>query len=134
MVRDRTQPLLGCRVLVVEDEYFLADDLSLELEAHGAKVIGPVNNLSDALALIERDGFDVAIVDIDLHNEMAFILGDALARQNIPFLFATGYSAEVIPARFEHVIRWEKPYVARQLLEDVGRLCIRKQAPTGETA
>jgi hypothetical protein len=93
----------------------------------GREVIGPVDNLSDARALIEHDGFDVAIVDIDLHNEMAFILGDALARQNIPFLFATGYSAEVIPAR-------EKPYVVRRLLEDVGRLCIRKQAPTGETA
>lgn len=80
-----------CRVLVVEDEYFLADDLTSELEPHGAEVIGPVHNLSDARALIERDGFDVAIVDIELHNEMAFILGDALARQNIPFLFATGY-------------------------------------------
>jgi hypothetical protein len=39
MLRDRGQPLLGCPILVVDDEYFLADDLRPELEALGANVI-----------------------------------------------------------------------------------------------
>ena len=108
MLRDGDQPLLGCRVLVVEDEYFLADDLRSELEAIGANVIGPVGDLGDARACVERDGFDVAVIDINLRGEAAYALADKLARQRIPFLFTTGYGAEVIPPRFENIIRWEK--------------------------
>ena len=108
MEPDKTQMLQGCRVLVVEDEYFLADDLRSELEAHGASVIGPVGNLPDALAEVERDGFDVAIIDINLHDEPAFVLADKLVRQNIPFFFTTGYGQDAIPSRFDNVVRWEK--------------------------
>ncbi|MBV9461770.1 MAG: response regulator, partial [Bradyrhizobium sp.] len=34
-------PLSGRRVLVIEDEYFLADDIMRALTALGARVIGP---------------------------------------------------------------------------------------------
>ena len=122
MLRDGDQPLLGCRVLVVEDEYFLADDLRSELEAIVANVIGPVGDLGDARACVERDGFDVAVIDINLRGEAAYALADKLARQRIPFLFTTGYGAEVIPPRFENIIRWEKPYDVRRIAEDIGRL------------
>jgi DNA-binding response OmpR family regulator len=94
MLRDGDQPLLGCRVLVVEDEYFLADDLRSELEAIGANVIGPVGDLGDARACVERDGFDVAVIDINLRGEAAYALADKLARQRIPFLFTAAYWTE----------------------------------------
>jgi hypothetical protein len=35
----------GCRVLIIEDEYFLADDLAKALRLVGCKVIGPSPNL-----------------------------------------------------------------------------------------
>ena len=44
--------LAGRRVLVVEDEYFIADDLRHQLEACGAEVLGPVPRVGEALALI----------------------------------------------------------------------------------
>ena len=133
MESDKIQMLQGCRVLVVEDEYFLADDLRSELEAHGASVIGPVGNLPDALAEVERDGFDVAIIDINLHDEPAFVLADKLVRQNVPFFFTTGYGQDAIPSRFDNVVRWEKPYVTRQVAEEVRRFCTHKHDPTRET-
>jgi DNA-binding response OmpR family regulator len=63
--------LSGCRVLIVEDEYFLADDLKKRLESCGAKVVGPIAELGAAQAQISRDGFDVAAIDVDLRGEFA---------------------------------------------------------------
>ena len=56
--------LAGCRILVVEDEYFLANDLEKVLRENGALVIGPIGERAEAMTLIDNDGFDVAVIDI----------------------------------------------------------------------
>lgn len=48
--------LEGLRLLVVEDEYFIAIDTAEKLAAAGAIVVGPVATVEDALMLIEGDG------------------------------------------------------------------------------
>jgi hypothetical protein len=45
--------LRGRRVLVVEDDYLLAEDLREELQSSGAEAIGPVAGVADDLALLE---------------------------------------------------------------------------------
>jgi len=69
MFNDRKCDLNRCRVLVVEDEYLLAYDLEKALRDHGADVVGPIANLSEALSQVRRDGFDVAAIDINLHGQ-----------------------------------------------------------------
>lgn len=109
MARGAT-PLAGRRVLLVEDEFFLADDLARALAAQGAAVIGPAATTDDALDLIERDGrLDGAVLDLNPHGEMAFPVADALLARGVPFVFATGYDAASIPARYAGVTRCEKP-------------------------
>jgi DNA-binding NtrC family response regulator len=116
----------GCRVLVVEDEYILADDLKKELEVHGAKVVGPIGNLGVAQDQVSRDHFDVAVIDVKLGNKLAWSIADELMQQNIPFGFVTGYGADAIPERFQHIMRWEKPWDMSKLTGDVGLLCAAK--------
>ena len=118
----------GCRVLVVEDEYILADDLKKELEIHGAKVVGPIGNLGAAQDQVSRDNFDVAVIDIKLGNKLAWSIADKLIRGNIPFAFVTGYGAGTIPERFQHIMRWEKPCDMSKLTEDVRLLCAASKA------
>lgn len=72
MPKDHSRPLNGCRILVLEDEYFLANDLEAALAAHGAQVIGPAAKLSEARSLVARDGFDVAVMDVSLRDESAY--------------------------------------------------------------
>lgn len=121
--------LRGCRVLIIEDEYFLANDLERTLKSHGAaEVIGPVSSFEKALALVQRDGFDVAVIDIKLHDSLAYPIADELLRQNIPFVFATGYSSEVIPERFRHVTRIEKPYHLPDLVRELAEVWNSKPA------
>jgi DNA-binding response OmpR family regulator len=108
-------PLAGCRILIAEDEWFLASDLQAVLKAVGADVVALVGDLDDAQAQVARGGFDVGIIDITLRGRQAFGLADELQRQGIPFIFFTGYGAEIIPARFADVARIEKPFDLRTL-------------------
>ena len=105
----------GRRVLVVEDEYMLAEDLREELERQGALVMGPVASVADALELLRSGPAPyVAILDINLGGEMAYPVADALRARDIPFIFATGYEAQAIPKAYKDVPRAEKPVEVRQ--------------------
>jgi hypothetical protein len=75
------------------------------------------------LSQARRDGFDFAVIDINLRDQKAFPLADELARQRIPFVFATGYDTGAIPDRYRDVPRWEKPYDLAKMVEDVARRC-----------
>jgi len=114
--------LAGCRVLVLEDEYFLASDLAEDLKAHGATVVGPFAELSEANDQVANGGFDVAVLDIDLRGEKAFSLADELVRRRIPFVFATGYGPETLPIRFRGVRQLGKPVKLSELIEEIGNL------------
>jgi CheY-like chemotaxis protein len=102
-------PISAKRVLVVEDEYLVAMDVSAWLEAAGAQVVGPASNVNAALEVLERTELDCAILDVNLRGEMAYPIADALAARGIPFVFTTGYGARTMPARFAGVKRCEKP-------------------------
>ena len=103
------------RVLIVEDEYFLADDMAQVLERLGAHVVGPVQTPAKALALLADEPVDAAILDINLKGQMVFPVADALREQGVPFVFATGYDETVIPEAYKDVPRWEKPFKPEDL-------------------
>ena len=105
------------RVLVVEDDYFIAQEVARHFADGGLEVVGPCNNVEEALAAIDEARPDAAVVDINLHGDMAYGVADALVARNIPFVFATGYDATMIPERFEDVPRCLKPVI----LDDLSR-------------
>lgn len=99
------------RILVVEDEYFLADDLHEALSEAGAHVLGPIPSVEDAAAYIAGEpSIDAAILDVNLHGEMVFPVADALRKRGIPFAFVTGYDQAAMPDRFADAPRLEKPF------------------------
>ena len=103
--------LAGRRVLVVEDEYFLADDIARVLARLGAEVVGPIATRDGALARLgEGEPLDAAVLDINLRGETCYPIADALRARGVPFVFATGYDRAVVPAAYHGVPRWEKPF------------------------
>lgn len=114
--------LAGCRVLVVEDEYMLADDLATELGDAGAIVLGPVGTLAEAIGAIETEQrIDGAILDVNLRGEAVFDAAHLLSVRGVPFVFTTGYDGSAIPAPYEHIPRCEKPINMRHVAHALGR-------------
>ncbi|MBR0819906.1 response regulator [Bradyrhizobium liaoningense] len=103
-------PLSGRRIFVVEDEYFLADDISRTFRALGADVAGPVGDLEDALRIL-HDGsiLDAAVLDVNIRNEMIFPIARELKARNVHFMFTTGFDRITISPEFQDVPLLEKP-------------------------
>jgi DNA-binding response OmpR family regulator len=103
-------PLSGRRVLVVEDEYFLADDIVRALTALGAQIIGPYGDIDEANDAVDRDiAIDAAIMDVNLRDELVFPLARILRARKVPFVFTTGYDPSSVDAEFQDVQFWAKP-------------------------
>ena len=99
----------GTSVLIVEDEYFLADDLARRFESAGAMVVGPAGSVSSSLAEVNRAGVvGVAVLDIRLGGELVFPVADELSGRAIPFVFVSGYDEVALPARYRHRRRLRK--------------------------
>jgi len=116
MAEGETSALSGRRVLVVEDDYLIADDLARSLEQLGATILGPTGSVKGALALLARgEAIDAAVLDINLGAEKVFPVADALIKEGVPFVFATGYDHWIVPDTFSRVRRFEKPIDIRAL-------------------
>jgi DNA-binding response OmpR family regulator len=106
-------------VLVVEDEYFVADDIARALGRLGVDVVGPVADPATAMQLVEREEIDGAVLDINLKGEMIYPVADALRVRGVPFCFATGYDSVVLPPHYRNVPRWEKPFDSEKLAAEI---------------
>ena len=114
------QWLHGRRVLVVEDEYMLAEDLRHELIDAGATVIGPAGSVERTLALLASPSpLDAAKLDVNLRGEDVYPVADTLVARGVPFVFTTGYDASVLPARFDAATRCEKPINMKLVVQAV---------------
>ena len=106
----------GSRILVVEDEYYLADDLRALIGRTGADVLGPVPTADQARSLIEgAERVDAVLLDINLRGSTAYELADQLRASDVPFAFVTGYDRSVLPARFADTPTVHKPMNAEKL-------------------
>ena len=108
------------RILVVEDEFFIAMDLEIALQAAQAIVLGPAAAVQAGLDLVAREPeISAAILDVNVRNVMVFPVADALLERSVPFLFATGERPDTIPRRFTGVKVYQKPVAAADLVRRV---------------
>ncbi|MDV2984364.1 UNVERIFIED_CONTAM: PAS domain-containing protein [Methylobacteriaceae bacterium AG10] len=108
--------LSGHRVLVVEDDYYLATDTARALLSAGAEVIGPCPTEEAARDALEDGAPEAALVDINLGSGPSFTLAALLRERGVPFVFITGYDEGVIPPDFADVERLQKPVELRRVV------------------
>jgi CheY-like chemotaxis protein len=114
--------LSGLRVLVVEDEMMLLLMIEGMLGDMGCESLSAAATVKQALALVEAQTFDVAMLDLNLNGDRAYPIADALAARRVPFLFATGYGTEgVIEGYRDHPVL-RKPYRFHDLVSTLERL------------
>ncbi len=114
--------LEGKRVLVIEDDYYLATDDAATIEEAGGTVVAFTADANEARALMEHEQIDCALVDINLGYGPVFETAQALRDHHVPFIFTTGYDAAAIPQEFRNVVRLEKPFDQRKLLTTLANM------------
>jgi DNA-binding response OmpR family regulator len=82
------------QILVVEDETLIAMELELALTEAGFDVIGPVPEVTAALALLARRRPDAAVLDVSLRGERVTPVAEALRAMRVPFVLTSAYGGE----------------------------------------
>lgn len=85
--------LTGKRVLLLEDEVFIAFDAEEILLSLGAVQVVLTHTLSAAHACLENQSMDCAMLDRNLNGEYSDQLARDLADRGMPLIVATGYGA-----------------------------------------
>lgn len=105
------------RIIIVEDNYPVADSLKCALELEGHEVVGIAANVNAAQELIATRDCDIAILDVDLHGESIVPVARDLAEKSTPFIFITGFGDTVVlPPDLAEAPRLEKPAPLRDVL------------------
>ena len=127
-----TRALSGRRILLLEDEYFIASEVITALENAGAVVLGPVSDLERAMEVASTDfALDGAVLDINLHGEMVYPAAKLLLDHAIPVVFVTGYDCRSLPAPFTEAPCLGKPFDERCLVEVLAATCARPAVQGG---
>lgn len=94
MTHNKSLPLSGLHILVVEDNYMVAQLLCGLLEDLGCIVVGPFANAESSAQAVESIRLDGAVLDANLGEGMTSAsIAAALKAASVPFLVATGYGA-----------------------------------------
>ena len=84
--------LSGRRALVVEDEMLVLMMIEDMLADLGCKSVTSAATVDKALALIDAQAFDFAILDINLNGRDSHQVAEALSARGVPLVYSTGAS------------------------------------------
>ena len=111
------------RLLIVEDNFIAGLELQGRLTALGHEVIGPLADIDEVLALIDRDPPDAALLDFRVRDTTSIPVAEALLRLGCPFVFVTGYSTPpALPPALLSQTRIGKPIDDRTLARVLAEL------------
>jgi CheY-like chemotaxis protein len=107
----------GRRVLVVEDEIIVSWLLEDMLADLGCAVVGPAACVKEALAMIDGEAIDAAVLDVNLDGQPSYAIADALAASGVPFVFSTGYAPNSLLDGYRAIPTLQKPFHASELAD-----------------
>lgn len=114
---DTAARIKGIKILIVEDEPFIAFDLMMAIEDAGAIAIGPAATVAEAIDFLHNEQPAAAIADVHLPDGTIEAFLDALPEQvSVVVHTGVGLPPEV-KARHPNVPVFSKPTAPAELLE-----------------
>ena len=101
--------LAGLKILIVEDDYFIATEMEEIVRGFGADVLGPVGRLDMARKVAQQVRPDGALLDVRLDGETIYPLADELIASGVPFILLTGYDTGSILEAYRTLPQLRKP-------------------------
>lgn len=109
----------GCAVLVVDDDFYLAENARNALEDAGATVLGPYGDEDEAIGSLEEQLPQCAVLDLNLGAGPSFVIARTLKLRGVPMVLVTGYDAGIIPPDLAGAPCLQKPVSNAQLVAAV---------------
>lgn len=109
-------------VLIVEDEWLVAQHHASHLRDLGHQIVGPCATVAAALAAIDEQRVDAALLDVELRTEKSYPVAAELARRGIPFTFVSGHADIDLPAALRDRPLLSKPVDVAALARAVDRM------------
>lgn len=113
------QPLSGCRILIVEDDYYQAQDTQEFLQSAGACIVAAGATAPDIHPLLADGGIDAALIDINLGQDHSVEFARELRDHAVPVVFLTGYDASVLPDDLAKTPFISKPADPQRVIEQL---------------
>ena len=119
---EQNPDLSGMKILVVEDNYLVAEVMCDALRGYGCEIVGPAPSVEQGEKLIAQCGTEAplhgALLDVNLTGAFSFPLAAALKAKGVPWIFLTGYGEIMnMPDEFRGVRRVSKPCNIDELAE-----------------
>ncbi|WP_262298659.1 response regulator [Microvirga sesbaniae] len=111
------------RILILEDDPWIATDLQSILESEGHEVVDSLGSIDEAYRHLD-DEFDCALLDIDVIGGKSFGVAEALIERRIPFVFVSASSPSDLPEPLCQAAFVAKPFEERALLRSVEHLTV----------
>jgi CheY-like chemotaxis protein len=125
-----TLSLGGASILIVEDNFVVADALRYLIDGYGGSVCAIVPTVQRAHEALDGGHVDVAVLDINLNGASAVPLAEHLRARGIPFVFLSGYGGEeLLPDHLRSYPRFDKPVEAERLVRALLQLTRRDSEP-----
>jgi CheY-like chemotaxis protein len=105
------------RVLIVEDNVLISMDLQHIVEEAGCEVSGATTDVARALAILEKERVDCALVDCKLENEDCSRVVAALRARNIPFVICSVVNRAELKSLYPDATIITKPYQPDEVTE-----------------
>lgn len=116
------------RVLVLDDEIFVAMEIGDLVESLGHEVVGPVTTIEDARDVVSRASVDLGILDVNLGRG---VTSEEVARrlheQGVPVMFVTATDPREIG-----YARAEDPIIPKPLSRGAVAKAINRVVGEGE--
>jgi DNA-binding response OmpR family regulator len=98
------------RILIVEDEAFIALDMQAALTDAGCEVVGVASSVESALRMLTGKKCDAAVLDANLHGRDTGPVAEALRARGIPFVIVSGYQGAMLAGALAGAPLISKPY------------------------